>query len=283
MDTTMQETSFQNFLSRARFLERSLQSPGNVVAKPNAIANTLISWVGPHGWKQHIKRGKDLLVAEHARELEKNNLQQIDILANSIINVLVSSYCYDRVKLRQVPSEKLITRLRASLRRGNGQAQIRSLIEVLQSLQEIEIYNDKRCIPPSNKCGSVRLFISYSRMDHAVVHEVSRFLEQRGFDYFLDDKRISAGEQITLKVSQALTECSHFILFWSKHAAASEFVASEWSVAYTQEVLQKTKLILVLLDGTQPPALLSAKRYVEIINGKFARALSELMSALTQK
>lgn len=147
----------------------------------------------------------------------------------------------------------------------------------------MEIYNDKRHIPPTNKYGSLRLFLSYSRLDHAVVHEISRFLDQRGIDYFLDDKRIYAGEQITLKISQALDDYSHFLLFWSKNAAKSEFVASEWSVAYTQEVQQKRNLFLFLPDGAQPPALLSVKKYIELSSGMFARALSELRSAIIYK
>lgn len=134
MDTTTQELSFQAFLSQARVLERLFQTPEMVVDKPNAIANTLISWVGPHGWKQHIKRGKDLLVAEHIKELENNNAQQVVALAHKISTMLTNVYCYDRIKFRQVPSEKLITRLHSPLRRGNAQTQLRKLIEVLQSL-----------------------------------------------------------------------------------------------------------------------------------------------------
>lgn len=279
----LQEITFQTFLCKARALEQSLQTPNNILAKPDAIANTIISWAGPHGWKQHIRRGKDFLLQEQSKAIESRNSQAVQHLVEALVRALVNVYCYDRVKLRQVPSEKLITRIRSALRRKNAEAQIRALIEALQSLQEVEIYGNRSHIPATRKDHMLYVFLSYSRVDHTVVHEISRFLDQQGIAHFLDEKSIHAGDDIPLKVSQALERCTNFLLFWSENAAKSGFVASEWSVGYTQEVLQNKRFIVVLLDGAPPPALLSAKKYINIQNGMFARALSELMHAFTQE
>lgn len=279
----MQEMTFQAFLREARAIEQSLQTPNSVLAGPDALADTLISWIGPHGWKKHIRRGKDVLVQGQTKARESRNAQMVQQLIETRAAALANVYCYDRIKLKQVPSEKLITRIRAPLRRRSAEAQLRGLIEVLQSIQDIEIYEDKNHIPLPGKSKSLYVFLSYSRLDHAVVHEISRFFGQYGIDHFIDEKSIHPGDQISLKVSQALERCTHFLLFWSPNAAKSEFVASEWSVGYTQEILQNNKLIVILLDGApSPPALLSAKRFIRINNGMFARSLSELMKAFTQ-
>ena len=276
----MPVATFQTFLQEARSVEQSFQAPSSVLDKSDAIADTVISWAAPHGWKKHIRRGKDVLIQEQSKMIEIRNAQIVQNLVERQAGVLVDLFCYDRSKLKQVPSEKLITRLRATLRRKTANAQIRALVETLQTYQDTELYTDKQHIPAPRKQKSLYAFLSYSRRDHAMVHEISRFLDQYGINHFIDEKSIQAGDPISLQVSQALDQCTHFLLFWSQNSAKSEYVASEWSVGYMQEIQSKKKFIVIVLDGAPAlPALLSEKKFIQIHNGMFGRALSELMNA----
>ena len=279
----MQATTFQSFLQEARTVEQSLHAPTSILDKTNAVADTLISWIGPHGWKNNIRRGKGLLVQEQNKVIESRHAQTVQNLIERQAGALANLFCYDRIKLKQVPSEKLITRIRSALIRKKAESQIRTLIEVLQSLQDVELYEDKHHIPLPRKQKSLFAFLSYSRLDHEIVHEVSRFLNQYGIAHFIDEKNIQAGDPISLQVSHALERCTHFLLFWSQNSARSGFVASEWSVGYMQEIQNKKKFIVIVLDGAPAlPALLSEKKFVDIHQGMFARALSELMNAFIQ-
>lgn len=279
----MQVITFQSFLQEARTVEQTLQAPSSILDTTDAVADTLISWIGPHGWKNTIRRGKGLLFQGQSKVIENKNAQTVLNLIEKQTGALANLFCYDRIKLKQVPSEKLITRIRSALIRKNSELQIRTLIEVLQSLQDVEIYEDKRHIPLPGKQKSLYAFLSYSRLDHEIVHEVSRFLDQHGIAHFIDQKSILAGDPISLQVSKALERCTHFLLFWSQNAAKSNFVASEWSVGYMQEIQNRKKFIVIVLEGAPAlPALLSEKKFVEIRKGMFARALSELMNAFAQ-
>ncbi len=96
------------------------------------------------------------------------------------------------------------------------------------------------------------VFISYARTDRAAVDQAVDLLRAGGVRVFLDVASIEFGARWKDALMNALRRCERVMVFWSRAAAASEWVEREWR--YALELGKK--IVPTLLDPTPlPPEL----------------------------
>lgn len=112
------------------------------------------------------------------------------------------------------------------------------------------------------------VFLSHSSKDKPIVREIALFLTSEGISVWFDEWDISPGESIPEKVSEALANCSHFLLIWSKNAEQSAWVKRELYPTISRMISeQKIKVIPIILDKTALPTILSDIKYIKYSGG----------------
>lgn len=107
-----------------------------------------------------------------------------------------------------------------------------------------------------------KVFISHSWDDNDISRKIAHDLKRDGAEIWIDYARISGGESLPERISEALEWCDTLVLVWSKSAATSKWVKKEWTSAI---YLDKT-IIPCLLDDTKLPAILSSLLYINFEN-----------------
>ena len=80
----------------------------------------------------------------------------------------------------------------------------------------------------------LRIFISYSHTDAAVVAKITPCLEAIKVPYFLDQKDVPLGDLVTERVDSAFPRCSHLIVVIFPGSRKSQWVAYEIGFARGQ-------------------------------------------------
>jgi len=96
-------------------------------------------------------------------------------------------------------------------------------------------------------------FISYSRDDGSFAAELEDRLRIAGWSVWRDVHSLRAGDRWPRKLGDAVTACETFVLIWSAHAAGSDFVELEWTIA----VAARRRICIVWLDGHPLPGTLT--------------------------
>jgi TIR domain len=97
------------------------------------------------------------------------------------------------------------------------------------------------------------VFVSYARHDRLAVEPAVDLLRAGGVEVFVDVLSIGFGERWKDVLNDALARCERVLVFWSRAAAASEWVEREWRSALA---LGK-KIVPTLLDRTPLPVELA--------------------------
>ncbi len=98
------------------------------------------------------------------------------------------------------------------------------------------------------------MFISYARANTKVVVPMVRLLRAAGTRVFIDTESIAYGQRWEQVILQALASASRVLVFWSREAAASEWVRREYTMALNRAGIP---IVPVLLDETPLPAELA--------------------------
>ena len=101
--------------------------------------------------------------------------------------------------------------------------------------------------PSPDEGRPVSVFVSYAHEDRPRATQVVRALEQSGFQVWWDGL-IVAGAAYATKTEQALESASAVVVLWSRHSIASHWVRDEAAVGR-----DRTRLVPVSLDGSEPP------------------------------
>lgn len=97
------------------------------------------------------------------------------------------------------------------------------------------------------------VFISYAREDHDWVTAAVNLLIAGGAKIFMDVRDIAYGEKWEEVLRSKLREAERVMVFWSRHAAVSQWVKEEWEVALENG----KRLVPVPIDDTPLPDGLS--------------------------
>ena len=128
------------------------------------------------------------------------------------------------------------------------------------------------------------VFISHSSVDLAFSRAIATDLMDAGFSVFLDDWSIDIGERIFEKISTGLCESKALIMIISKSYLKSVCCTDEWGAFYGKALHDKSCVIYpIIIDDSDPPALISQIKYLRFYRDEYASALSTLLKSLERQ
>jgi len=107
-----------------------------------------------------------------------------------------------------------------------------------------------------------KVFISHSWNDNDFARKIAADLKQDGAEIWIDYARLSAGDSLPDRISDALEWCDTLLLLWSESAAKSHWVKLEWQSALD---LQK-RIIPCIIGSYKRPVILLSYLYLEFDN-----------------
>lgn len=118
-------------------------------------------------------------------------------------------------------------------------------------------------IQPASPRRYTRAFFSYSSQDRVKVLEVAQSYRVAGIEFFQDVLNLDPGARWDRDLYREIDNCDLFLLFWSRAASESEWVAREakYALELRQNAAeQRPDLVPLILEGppiTAPPAFLA--------------------------
>jgi len=115
-------------------------------------------------------------------------------------------------------------------------------------------------------------FLSYSSADRVEVLKNARLLRALGIDFFQDLLSLEAGQEFEPKLFAEIDRCDLFLLFWSKTAAASDWVIRETEHALERQANsgdEAPEIKPIILEGPpvpRPPPALGHMHFNDYIN-----------------
>jgi hypothetical protein len=102
-----------------------------------------------------------------------------------------------------------------------------------------------------------RVFLSYASQDLAKVLQCAQVLKSAGLTYFQDLLELKPREKWEPRLFEEIDRCQLFLLFWSSHAAKSEWVIREAEYALAQQTKSRPaevpEIAPVILEGPPVP------------------------------
>jgi hypothetical protein len=121
------------------------------------------------------------------------------------------------------------------------------------------------------------VFLSYAHEDEPRVSEVQHALEAQGIQVWRDRGQMVAGDAWIKTLETGLRQSRCVLLFYSQHAAASEWVQKEWNVALAVHI----PIIPVRLDDSELPLMLTPIQHVDLTAAhRLSSALTEIRDAI---
>lgn len=121
-------------------------------------------------------------------------------------------------------------------------------------------------------------FLSHAGADKPIVRNLSVQLQLVGAEVFLDEWSIGFGESITGAIEGAIGRFDVFVLAWSADAAASLWTRHEYRTAIKKVIEDPDRrFILLKLDGTPVPDLVSDLRYLDFTDHDVGAAVDGIM------
>ncbi|GEM_PF-2039754 len=121
------------------------------------------------------------------------------------------------------------------------------------------------------------VFVSYSHEDSDFVKVLKHELEAKGFEIWIDDERLSVGDDWREGIDEAIKRSFALIVVMSPDAKASEYVTYEWAYAWGRGI----GIIPILLKETRLHPRLESLQYLEFTSRK-NRPWDDLVDKLEQ-
>lgn len=108
-----------------------------------------------------------------------------------------------------------------------------------------------------------KIFISYDHHDKDRVSLFAGLMAKKGYDVWMDVKKINLGDYIVSEIADAITN-SDIYAFLSQSSIKSSWVNAELNIALTRNIENnKPSVIPILLDECPVPAILTGKLYLD--------------------
>lgn len=131
----------------------------------------------------------------------------------------------------------------------------------------------------------MQVFLCHADMDKEIVEPIASWLEEQGFEVWLDKWRLTPGDSLIDKIGEALESSDRLIVFLSPNSVESNWVRKEVATGLVMEIAEDKGLgekfvIPALLVPCKVPILLREKLYANFTNKTFQAACEELARGL---
>jgi RNase P subunit RPR2 len=121
----------------------------------------------------------------------------------------------------------------------------------------------------------MRAFISPNKADTASARLLAMALAECGVAVWFDEWELRPGDSITAGIEAGLSSADAFVVFWSKHAASSQWVNMELRASVRNRVEDGTlRIVPILVDDTPLPVLLADYRGFALARCKDLRQIA---------
>jgi hypothetical protein len=127
---------------------------------------------------------------------------------------------------------------------------------------------------------SLRVFISHSVQDAAVVTKVVAFLREAGYAPWTATDELLPGDDIRQRISEAIAAADAFIVVFSEKSIKSPWVEYETQAAIVREVDRRTVVVPIVLDDVMPPVFLLDRLFLRLNRNFKPAALEPLLRTL---
>ena len=128
-----------------------------------------------------------------------------------------------------------------------------------------------------------KVFISYSSQDKKFVNLLTEKLRNDGITVWMDEKSLAVGDNIAVKIKEAISKTDYFIVVLSKSSINSNWVNFELSATLLNEISKQQTIILpVLLEDCEIPFSLRDRLYADF-RFSFEQGYAKLLDAIKEK
>jgi tetratricopeptide (TPR) repeat protein len=120
--------------------------------------------------------------------------------------------------------------------------------------------------PPRPLSGADKwnVFLSYRSLNRAWVLNLYDILRQHGYSVFIDQCVLRAGDELTLRLQEALTTSQAGVLIWSATTGDSDWVAREYQVLDRMATTKAGfRFVPVRLDSSEPPPFVANRIFLD--------------------
>jgi len=169
----------------------------------------------------------------------------------------------------------------------NAQNQIIEIVNAIK-FREREIAEQKKIQQEGSENSTItkNIFISYSWSNKSDVRKLHSILVEKGFNCWLDENKMQAGNQLFEEIDKGVTKCQVFIACCSNNYSNSVNCQREIVLACDRKKLVIP--VLIAPCATYPPIgsmgpLLAGKLYIDLSSDdKFEKTVEQLLTAINQ-
>lgn len=101
------------------------------------------------------------------------------------------------------------------------------------------------------------LFLSHRSVDKELVRKTAIEIKRKGVGIWFDEEQLVPSHSLIEEINNALGKMTHFVIFWSSNCVNAPWVERELRSGITQLIENKVPLIIVRLDTTPVPTIIS--------------------------
>lgn len=132
--------------------------------------------------------------------------------------------------------------------------------------------------------GKKNVFISHSSVDSRLALMIASDLKRAKYRVWFDKWDLLTGHSIPQAITEGLDAADALIIVLTKDYLRSAFCKDEWQGFYMKYNGQNRLIIVVIADESDPPTLLSSRRYYRLNDGNpYNDMITELKRALAHR
>lgn len=101
------------------------------------------------------------------------------------------------------------------------------------------------------------LFLSHRSVNKDVVKQVAKRIKDLGVGIWFDEEKLIPSMSLISEINNGLEQMTHFVIFWSKDCIGAPWVEKELNSAISKLIENKLPILIVRLDDTQIPTIIS--------------------------
>lgn len=129
------------------------------------------------------------------------------------------------------------------------------------------------------------IFLSHQNNDKEFVDVIAYELKEMYGEHnvFYDKWSIKPGENILESMSSGIEKCKYFFYFITENSLQSEMVGLEWTAAISKKSKQDIEFIPIRADNVNPPAIISALKYLDLYTNGLETTLLQMKEIITKE
>lgn len=124
-----------------------------------------------------------------------------------------------------------------------------------------------------------KVFVSHSSLDKRFVRRLVKRLADEGFETWLDEKELRAGDALGAEIAKALSQARVVLVVVSSASVKSKWLRYELNLATGRMVKGECRLIPVVIGDVEPPPEVAGLLYADF-RSKFSLGWRGMVTAL---